>query len=576
MSTRRHLLTTALLLTPCLVAQKVNEVEPNDTPLQAQPITAGMHVACTYTTAAPTDDDWFSFVLTAPGQVHLHASAGGTLSLGLSRDNRIAIYDSTGTQRLAWNDGAVGSMADCGVTLPAGAYTAVVNLKSGGVAGNDYGLDFYVLPVNPIDTVEAAEPNDTPATATTFTLGDTIEGDLFVNTDVDYWRFTLTGRGIVQAASYDDGGIPQLDNVSLRFYQEVTPGLWSAMGSAVTNAASHRVTNLSHTGVLNAGTYAIEVQAGTTAIGTAPWDLVKTGKYSLRTCLIDMPGTNTVVEGPEPNNTPAAPAGAINLGDSATGFTTGNGGDGPDWYVFVVGGPTTVGAMAEGDSTPGTPLPGSTVRIWNSTGTTTLATASGNATTHGRLIYTIERAGVYYLEVSGAFAATSGYYRLHTGGCSPLYVSATTRAEPASTNACIGTNGLRPLLGYLSGETPAFGSTFITRVERALPSAPVGVFLGFSNTIAFGSVPLPAFLDFGGLDSQMNPTTCDVRVDPLAFVGVATDASGYGEYSINFPFALGDFGLKIFQQAACYDPTLNSFGVSLSNDASYVLGDRPF
>ena len=299
MPTVRHLLTTTLLFTP-LVAQKVNEIEPNDTPAQAQAIAPGMHVACTYTTAAPTDDDWFSFTLAAPGQVHLHASAGGTLSLGISRDNRIAIYDASGTARLAWNDSAVGSMADCGVTLPPGSYTAVVNLKTGGVAGNDYGLDFYVLPVNPIDAFEGAEPNDSTGTPTPFALGDTLEGDLSTSADVDFWQFTLTGRGYVAAATYDDGGVPQLDNLALRFYQETTPGVWTAIGASnATNSASHRVTTLAHPGLLGAGTYAIAVQAGTAAAGTAPWNYVKTGRYSLRTCLIDMPGTSGTPEAPE-------------------------------------------------------------------------------------------------------------------------------------------------------------------------------------------------------------------------------------------------------------------------------------
>lgn len=570
MSTCRHLLSTTLLLCP-LVAQKVSEIEPNDTPAQAQSITAGMHVACTYTATAPTDDDWFAFSLAAPGQVHLHASAGGTLSSGISRDNRIAIYDASGTVRLAWNDSATGNMADCGVTLPAGSYTAVVNLKTGGVAGNDYGLDFYVLPADPIDTVEGAEPNDATGTPTPFTLGDTIEGDLLASTDVDFWQFTLTGRGIVQAASYDDGGVPQLDNLSLRYYQQVAPGSWTPVGTAATNSASHRITNLSHTGTLPAGTYAIEVQAGTAAVGTAPWQLLKTGRYSLRTRLIDMPGAGVAIEAPEPNNTPTSPAGGLGLGDDATGNISG--GNEEDWYIFVVGGPTTIGAMAEGAVT--SPLGGSGLRLYDAGGTL-ITTASGGATTHARMIYTIERAGLYFLAIYGPVVAASGNYVLHTGATAPLYVSATTRIEPASTNACIGSNGLRPLLGYLSGETPAFGSTFLTRVERALPSAPVGVFLGFSNTFAFGSVPLPAFLDFGGLDSLGNPSTCDVRVDPIGFVGVATDGSGYGEYSLSFPFVPGDIGLKIFQQAMCLDPTLNGWGVSLSNDANYVLGDRPF
>lgn len=571
------LLAAALLFAPCLLAQKIAEVEPNDTAATAMPILPGQHIVGTYTTAAPTDDDWYSFTLTAPGEVHLHASAGGTLSLGISRDNRIAIYDATGTVRLAWNDSAVGTQADCGVTLPAGSYTAVLNLKTGGVAGNDYGLDFFVLPVTTIDTLEGPEPNDSTGTPTPFSLGDTLEGDLSTSADVDFWQFTLTNRGVVQAVTTDDGGVPQLDNLALRFYQETSPGVWTALGTSnATNSASHRVTTLTHPGTLTAGTYAVAVQAGTAAAGTAPWDYVKSGRYSLRTCLIDMPAASVIPEAGDPpsNDNITTPGGIFALGDDILGHTTGSTGDGIDWYMFAVGGPTTIAAMAEGTSPA--PLAGSTLRLWDSTGTVSLASGSGGATTHGRLIYTIERAGIYFLQIAGPTTVVSGDYLLHTGGCAPLFVSASTRTEPASTNGCIGSNGLRPLLGTLSGENPSFGSTFITRIERTIPNSFAAAILGFSNTLAYGSIPLPVTLDFGLPDSLGNPTPCAARVDPLVWVLTLTDASGNGEYTFNFPYVAGDIGLKIFQQALCWDPTLNGFGFSVTNDASYVLGDRPF
>lgn len=560
-------LLAAALFAGALTAQKVNEVEPNDTAATAMPIAAGQHVVASYTSLA--DEDWYSFTLAAPGQVHLHAVAGGTLSLGVSRDNRIAIYDASGTTRLAWNDGAVSTLADCGVTLPAGSYTARVGIKSGTVPAQ-YDIDFYVLPVNPITAFETAEPNDgSSVTPCPLTLGQTLEGSLTLG-DEDYWSFTLTGRGIVQAASWDDGGVPQLDNMALRFHTG-GPGAWVALGTSdATNSASHRVTTLAHPGMLTAGTYAIAVKGGTASAGTAPWDYVKTGKYSLRTCLIDMPGTNTTLEGAEPNDNITTPAGVMNLGDDARGYSSGSTGDGIDWYVIVVSSPTTIGAMAEGDPINGTPLAGSNLRLWDSTGTVSLASSSGGgAAAHGKLVYTVERAGIYHLQIAGPTTMVSGDYVLHTGGCTPLYISSTTRMEPASTNACIGTNTLRPLFGNLSGETPAFGSTFVTRLERALPSTLAIYVLGFS------AIP-PLSLGTGLPDSGGVPTDCALRVYPdVLFVGF-TDPGGNAELVLTFPYVPTDIGLKIYQQALCYDPTLNGFGFSISNDASYVLGDRPF
>ncbi|HEX6810068.1 MAG TPA: hypothetical protein VF384_00470 [Planctomycetota bacterium] len=562
------LLSVAAALAAGLSAQKVSELEPNDSPATAMPITAGTQIAASWATTA--DEDWFSFTLAAPGQVHLHTVGTGTLSLPVTRDNRIAIYDATGTVRLAWNDGAVGLMADCGASLPAGSYTARVNLKSGTAAA--YDLDFFVLPVEPIDVVEGAEPNGASGLPTWFTPGETLEGNILPGGDEDYWSFTMPCRGIVLAATGDDGGVPQLDNLALRFHSYV-PHQWVAIGAGdATNSQSHRVGTLAHPGMLDTGTYGISVKGGPAASGTAPWDFAKTGKYSLRTAMIALPDNTFVQELPEPNNTHTTPAGVVNYGDAAIGNSTGSLDE--DWYLLPVGGSMTVGAMAEGSGL--SPLAGSTLRLWNETGTTVLATASGSATTHGRLVFTVERGGIYYLSIQGPTVSVTGDYVLHIGAVSPLFVSSSTRVEPASTNACIGSNGLRPMLGYMQGETPSFGSTFFTRVERTLPSSFAIAVLGLSNTVGAGSVPLPLLLGYGGLDSQSNPSSCFLRVDPVLTMAVLTDAGGSGEYSVSFAYSPSALGVKIWQQAICFDPSLNALGLSVSNDASYVLGDRPF
>lgn len=569
MNSFSYVLSMAAVLA-ALPAQKVNEIEPNDTAATAMAIVPGQHITASYATTA--DEDWFSFTLAAPGQVHLHTVGTGTLALSVTRDNRIAIYDAAGGTRLAWNDGAVGTMADCGVTLPAGSYTACVSLKSGTAAA--YDLDFYVLPVHPINTGEGAEPNGASGTPTAFTPGATIGGELGVvlPADEDYWTFSLNNPAIILAASYDDGGVPQLDNMALRFHAGA-PGSWVGLGAGdAVNSQSHRVTSLSHPGMLTAGSYAISVKAGTAAAGTAPWDYRKVGKYALRTALIDFPGVHSVNEAAEPNGSVATPAGAANLGDDIYGNSTGSLDE--DWYVIVISQPTTIGAMAEGVGA--TPLAGSTLRLWDSTGLTSVASASGSATSHGKMVFNVERLGIYYLSIQGPTVAVTGDYVLHFSGCDPLYVSNTTRTEPASTNACVGSTGLRPLIGYAQGETPAFGSWFVTKVERTIPSSFAVGMIGLSNTTAFGSIPLPFFLDWGGLDGQGNPSPCYVRVDPTIMIAVLTDAAGSGEYGYNFAYNVNGIGLKVYQQALCFDPALNAMGLSVTNDASYVLGDRPF
>jgi hypothetical protein len=307
----RVLLAGGLVLTGGVLAQQqVLEVEPNDAPGTAQVIQPGDHVVCSFATTA--DEDWFAFTLAAPGQVHLRSVNAGTLSLSTTRDTRIALYDATGTQRLAWNDNASGTRADCGVTVPAGSYSWRVSLKTAITAPAVYDLDFFVLPGRTIDVPEGPEPNDPsqPGWApTVMTLGQTVEGELATPSDIDWWGFTLPNRGYVQCVSFDDGGVPQLDNMGLRFYHEATPGTWVPLGAGnATNSASHRVSSLTHTGLLSAGSYAVAVMAGTVATSTAPWDYVKAGRHSLRTTFVDMHGAAAIPEAPEPNSSTATAA----------------------------------------------------------------------------------------------------------------------------------------------------------------------------------------------------------------------------------------------------------------------------
>jgi hypothetical protein len=231
-------------------------------------------------------------------------------------------------------------------------------------------------------------------------------------------------------------------------------------------------------------------------------------------------------------------------------------------------------AMAEGVGA--TPLPGSSLRLWDGNGAS-VGSGSGGATTHGRLVATVVVPGIYYLEIAASQFAMTGDYLLHTGEGAPVYVQSTTRVEPASTNACIGSNALRPMIGFLPGETGVFDSTFVTRIERTIPNSFAAVMFGLSNTTALGgSVPLPAFLDWGGLDSQMQPTPCYVRVDPVVMILVPTDANGTGEFAWRYNWSAAHIGTKLFEQVLCFDPSLNGFGLSVTNDASFVAGDLPF
>ena len=563
MTPNRLLLPATLALATGLAAQRLPEIEPNDSVAQAQTLAAGTQVTANL---AAGEQDWFRFTLASAAQVHLKTS--GNFGVNPSVDTAVFLYDASGTTRLAWNDNAAGTMSDLGATLPPGAYTCMVIGKLATTTG-DYGLDFVVLPAQPIQVQEGPEPNNDPGLGgvpTPITLGDTFAGDLSSPTDVDWYTFTVTGRCVVQAICYDDGGVPQLDNTRLAFYQETSPGVWAAFGTSSSLTTSHRSFNLAHPQTLAAGNYAIQVDAGTAAAGTAPFDYQKTGKYAVRTVLVDMPGFYTAPEAPEPNNTPAG-AGFLTLGDYAIGNCSGS--NEADWWMFAVGAPTTVVAMSA--DTGATPITDTSVTLYDGNGTQLTSASSGGASSHGRLVYTVPQAGIYYLAVSGGLFAATGDYILYTGGAAPLYAASAFSTTPPSTNACPGSNGLRPALTAASTEAPQLGSTFVVRLQNTLPNAAAFACIGYSRTDAFGgSVPLPVDLTNYGAPG------CFLRVDPRVKLLVVTDASGVAYIDFALPPIIALRGLPVFMQSIQLDQPNNALGLSVTNDVRILLGDRGY
>jgi hypothetical protein len=573
MNTTYTLLPT-LALACSLAAQRNPEIEPNDTVAQAQTLVAGAQVTANL---AAGEQDWFTFTLAAPAEIHLRTTGNFGVNPGV--DTGVFLFDSTGTNRLAWNDNASGTLSDCGVNLAAGTYTVQILGKLAATTG-DYGLDFVVLPASVIHTNEGAEPNGDPSLGgipTPITLGNTVAGNLSSPTDTDWFTFTLAGRGIVQAICYDDGGVPQLDNTRLQFFQETNPGVYipfSPVGSS-SITTSHRAFTLSHPTTLAAGNYAIQVDAGTAGVAAAPFNYTKTGNYAIRTRLLDMPGTNTIGEGLEPNNLPSNPnIPFFTPGDKLTGNCTGSNEE--DWFAFVAFGPTTIAAMCESDPNSATPMTNEDLKIYDSTGTALVTGSNGGPGSHGRVIFTVPQAGIYYLAAYGGAFSLTGDYIVHTAACDAMYVSSAFNAVAPSTNACPGSNGVRPALSVASTESPQIGSTFSVRLANTLPNALCVPFFGFSrDTANGGTVPLP--YDMTPLEpNQFNH--CMIRVDPVMTTLIFTDAGGVGFIDFRFPADPGVRGLPFFMQSMQLDLAIanNPFGVSVSNDARILVGDRSY
>lgn len=155
---RLSLLSASLLLAPAVMAQRFPEIEPNDTPATAQPVTVGTQIDAAL--SASTDQDWFSFTVAAYTRVRIHTS-------GI--DSRIAILDGTGTTYLAIDDdtrtSTYGFSSELALNLSAGTYMVQVVPYSTTITFGSYTLDIAELPLTVYDGVEV-EPNDTHLTAT--------------------------------------------------------------------------------------------------------------------------------------------------------------------------------------------------------------------------------------------------------------------------------------------------------------------------------------------------------------------------------------------------------------------------
>jgi len=563
MNSTTLVLPLALALVAGLAAQRLPEIEPNNTVAQAQVLVAGTQVTANL---AAGEQDWYQFTLSGAAEIHLRTS--GNFGVNPSVDTGVFLFDATGANRLAWNDNAPGTMSDCGVNLPGGTYTVMVVGKLATTTG-DYGLDFVVLPAAVIQTNEGPEPNSglvPGGVPTPITLGDTVAGFLSSTTDADWYSFTLANRSIVQAICYDDGAAPQLDNTLLSLFQETAPGIYTAIGTTSTLATSHRAFNLAHPQTLAAGTYAIQVSAGTAAAGVAPFNYTQTGNYAIRTRLIAMSGAAMLPEGAEPNNTPAT-APFFPLGETLTGNCSGSNEE--DWWAFAVSGPTTIAAMSD-NGTP-TPITDTTIKLYDSTGTFVTSASSGGPGSHGKLVFTINEAGVYYIAVAGGVFAATGDYVLYTGSCDPTFVASGLSTTPPSTNACPGSNALRPALTAASTESPQLGSTFVVRLQNTLPNAIAAPFFGFSRNLAYsGSLPLPFDM------TPVGAPNCFLRVDPLIMNVIVTDAAGVGYLDIVLPATPSARGFTFFMQSMQLDAPNNALGISMSNDVRIVVGDRGF
>ncbi len=141
-----------------------------------------------------------------------------------------------------------------------------------------------------------------------------------------------------------------------------------------------------------------------------------------------------------------------------------------------------------------------------------------------------------------------------------------TPASAASFGAgCAGSNARIPALTCPPPYLPWLGSTCRLAVADLAPNSIAVMYLGASNTLWQGTIPLPLSL------APLMPG-CSVRVSLDLAVGSVVSPSGYVPLPI--PLAPQLLGQGFFAEAVVVDPPANSVGVVLSNAIEAVFGTK--
>jgi len=548
-------------LSGAAAAQRGPEVEPNDTSAQAQVVALGMQLDAALTAG---EQDWFQFT-TAGGNVRLFAH--GAVEL----DTVFELRDASGTTVLAVDDDSSGYFSAISLNLPAGSYQLRVTGWAPTTAGT-YQLEIgQIGAVGP--TAVESEPNDTLGSANVVAGGDTIDGALGSATDQDWYRLTLTAPRTGIWFQIGEGAAPWVSNHRYEIHDAAGALLapTASFGSNAGNANSQQL-RTSQIRCWPAGTYYLVVKHAVAPSGYGL--LVPQGNYRLQLTAMPMGQGMAMVE-VEPNNT-VATATPMGLGGRASGaITILSGADPNDIFgPFVI----NVASVLQYQTMQGStgPLLDSTVRLLDADGDVLVTSTVGNTlttTSHARgTVSFFVAPQTLYVEVRspGGSAAQAGSYFFEIGVSAVPYVVASYSLDDVNT-LCVGSNLLRPTLSVDSpGERPVLGTNFSRTVGSLPPFAPFFLVEGLSDEFANGFIPLPFDL------SPLGAPNCAVHVDPLANLLFLGNASGQVVLNSAQANSIVFRGLQIYEQVIVLDMGANALGLTASNYARRLLGERGF
>ena len=544
-----------------LTAQRISETEPNNSSGQAQVVALGSEVNASLTAG---DEDWFQFTTTGN---HVKLYSHGSTSV----DTVFDLFDATGTNLLAVNDDTDGFFSSISINLAAGTYQLRVTGWGPFTTGS------YQLEFGKMGTIAAtgneSEPNDSRLQATPIGGGAIIDGSLSSATDEDWYRIALGGPNAGVWFEILEGEAPWVSNHRYEIYDSAGALL------APTGTFGENTGNSSNTMIRSnelrcwpAGTYYLVIKNSTSASGLGAQ--IPQGNYRLRLRTMPM-GFNPVAE-TEPNNT-IQTANPITLSGAVTAtITTANGADPSDIYGPVT---LTTPRVLQFQTSQGAtaPLLDSTIRLLDENGAILGQWTFGNTlttTSHARATVNFSTPpGTFYFEVlsPGINPSQGGSYQFAIGSSVPNYVPATYSIDDVN-NACLGSNGSRPTIAIeSSSELPVLGTNFSRRVTSLPPSSPVFLNEGLSTQVGLGgTIALP--YDLGA----MGAPNCLVYVDPAASQLYFGSPTGELTISTNQPNLVAFRGIPIFEQAIVLDLAANTLGLTTSNYARRILGDRQY
>lgn len=554
-------LAVPLALSLPLLAQRIPELEPNDSPGSAQIVPMGAQIDGVLTAA---DTDWYSFTTTG-GQVRMTTS-GFT-------DTRLVLWDATGTIPLAANDDSRGVQSDITINLVAGTYMLRVTPFAVTMTGT-YTLDIArEAPAKPFSETEV-EPNGSQGSADPIALPAQVRGSLSSPTDVDWYSIVLTAPRTGIFLQITEGDAPWVSQH--RFELCDAGGTLLAPASFGPNAGNSGefTFRTATTRCLPAGTYHIVVRSRTTLPTFCP---VPNGNYRLEVLTMPLSTGAAVVESAEPNQT-AATASPLLPGQQATGnLTIASGADASDlWGPITISAPSVLQVQTSNGPAPAmldTTIrllqqdpgnPNTLVLVDTATTGNLLAGATG---LHARATFTFFVPGLtYYLAVDspGDAPGQAGNYALELSSVETApYVTASYSVVAAN-----GTCGPMPgpsLVRDFANETPTIGQTFSRQVS-GLPAFGFGLLLLGTASIA----PV----DVGPLFGRP-PLTCFLHVNPLSILLLSADPFGRLELSLNIPPNSALRGAIVWEQVARL-PDLDPLDVQFGNYARILVGDRSY